>query len=567
MDARRRGVLALAGCVLAALVFVPLLDLASRRGWLPDAGPPPHFRPVRGADGRALADAQAHALWSVNPDVAASLAGGDGDRLATAREKGSGVYRVLSIGESTTFATGYRGRASYSRFLEMRLRARFDRSTLEVVNCGKNGYDSHDWPTLAQELDGFAPDALVLYVGHNEFKRPNLLGVLDPFVGWLQRSPRARRLLGPAPDRAVEPAAVRVGPFLTTEQRARALADFVAGVRALLDVAARRRIPAIVCIPASNVLDHAPRCSVVPAGPGAEALAAEVKATAAKWDAGEARLAGTEAPARDAALADLAALDALSKRAPGAALLHWRRGRILHALQRDEEAARAFESSLALDELPERASPDLVAALRALATETGATVADCEARFAREARGAPGFDLFFDYCHPKLYGHYLVADELVRAFESLPAPARPGVGSDAREPLGDFAARYSAYSAALHFTEEDAARQNFGQATLLVNELATNPDAPSENWERPREFLDDVVKQSAAFEGDAEFLVVRAMVRAACGTFEAARADLAAANAADATRVRTLGASIGRLPGAVAAFARAGIAVGPDGFR
>jgi len=569
MDARRRGVLVVAGCGLAALLFVPLLDLALRRGWLPEAGPPPHFRPVRGADGRALADAGGRALWSINPEVAAGLAGGDGDRLATPREKGSGVWRVLSIGESTTFATGYGGRASFSRFLEMRLRARFARPALEVVNCGKSGYDSHDWPSLARELDDYAPDALVLYVGHNEFKRPNLLGVVDPFVAWLQRSPRARRLLGPPPDRALEPESVRAGPFLTDGQRARALADFVAGVRALLDVAARRGIPALVCIPASNVVDHAPRCSVVPVGPDSAALVAAVRATGAAWDAGEANLAAGDDGARtgEAARADLAAVDLLVKRAPGAALLHWRRGRILHALGRDDEAGRAFEASLTLDELPERASPDLIAALRAVAAERGAALADCEARFARESHGAPGFDLFIDYCHPNLLGHYLVADELVRAVEALPAAARPGAAADAREPPGDFKARFDAYYAALHFTEEDAARQNFGQATLLVNELATNADAPAALWERPREFLDAVVKQSAALERDAEFLVVRALVRAACGAAKAARADLAAARSLDDLKVRTLGAAIGRLPGAVAAFGRAGVAVGPDGFR
>ena len=324
MDARRRGVLVVAGCGLAALLFVPLLDLALRRGWLPEAGPPPHFRPVRGADGRALADAGGRALWSINPEVAAGLAGGDGDRLATPREKGSGVWRVLSIGESTTFGTGYRGRASYSRFLEMRLRARFARPALEVVNCGKSGYDSHDWPSLARELDDFAPDALVLYVGHNEFKRPNLLGVVDPFVAWLQRSPRARRLLGPPPDRALEPESVRAGPFLTDGQRARALADFVAGVRALLDVAARRGIPALVCIPASNVVDHAPRCSVVPVGPDSAALVAAVRATGAAWDAGEAKLFVGDDGVRtgEAARADLVAVDRLVKRTPNAALLH-----------------------------------------------------------------------------------------------------------------------------------------------------------------------------------------------------------------------------------------------------
>jgi lysophospholipase L1-like esterase len=535
--------LALAGAALAFALFFPLLDLAQRRGWLPDRGPPPHFRPVVGSDGRAVVDERGAPLFAINPDAALIARESGGDRLAVARVKLPGALRILSIGESTTFGVGYGGRASYSRFLEMRLRARFGRDDVEVVNCGKNGYDSHDWPTLARELADFAPDALLIYAGHNEWKRPNLLGVLDPFVGWLQRSPRAKLLLGAPPDRPVEPENVVVGAFLSPAQRARGVRQFEAGVRALLDEARRLRIPALLCIPASNVFDHPPRCSLVPASADAAELIAAVRA----------------APGGES-VADLARLDELARRAPDAALVHWQRGRVLEQLNRHAEAKAEFAQSLALDQLPERASPDLIAVLRALAQEFGAPVADVEGRMAAaSARGIPGIDLFIDYCHPNLFGHFVVADAILDALEQCEPLRRLGAPHATREPAGDLRARFEAYREKLQFSEEDAARQNLAQAQLLIGEFGTRGDTPAEFWRRPLEMLEDAVQQFAPLEREALYLLSRAIARAGSGDRGGARADLAAARARDAAAVRDFAVRIARLPGVIAALARAGI--------
>src|SRR5262249_26784078 len=150
----------------------------------------------------------------------------------------------------------------------------------------------------------------------------------------------------------------------------------------------------------------------------------------------------------------------------------------------------------ALDDLPERAPPDLVRALRELAARHGALVADIEAAMAEHAADdVPRFDLFFDYCHPNLLGHFIVADAVVRAFDSAPFAARLGVADGARERAGDFAARFAADRDALRFNEEDAARINLQQCEAVVNELGTRRDPPSESWLRPREFADAAARQ------------------------------------------------------------------------
>ena len=540
----RRGALVLAGCALGVVLFGPLAGLARRAGWLPDRGPPPHFRPLLGADGRALRDARGAPLFSINPDAARKALASDGDRFAAAHEKAPNAFRILSIGESTTFGIGYCGRASFSRFLEMRLRVLFGRDDVEVVNCGTSGYDSHDWPTLAEELADFSPDALVIYAGHNEFKRPNLLGVLDPFVGWLQRSPRARLLLGEPPDRAVEPGIVVAGGFLTPEQRARGVLQFEAGVRALLDEARRLQIPAVLCIPASNVRDHAPRCSRVPAGADAAALA----------------LAIGSAPGESAS-DDLDLLGRLLARAPDAALLHFKRGRVLYGRHLDEEASTEFAKSRELDELPERASPDLIAALRRLGGGDGVLLADVEARISEASeRGIPGFDLFIDYCHPNLLGHFVIADAILTVIEGSPAFARLGRPDPSKEPAGDLAARCHAYVVRLKFSDEEAARQNVERAQALISEFGTRDDTPAAHWKRPLEMLETAAHQFPPLEREALYLLLRMVARAGAGDVAGARADLHAATAVDAAAVKDFAVKVARLPGIVAALASAGIA-------
>lgn len=540
-----RGALALAGGVLGVALFGPLADLARRAGWLPDRGPPPHFHPVAGADGRPLVDDAGHRLFAINPEAARKARDAGGDRLMTPHEKPAHGFRILSLGESTTFGVGYGGRASYSLFLEMRLRARYGRDDVEVVNCGKSGYDSHDWPTLAAELADFAPDVLVIYAGHNEFKRPNLLGVLDPFVAWLQRSPRAKLLLGAPPDRAVEPESVVAGGFLTPEQRARGVRLFEEGVRALLDEARRRKIPVVLCIPTSNVRDHAPRCSRVPAGGDAAALVAAVR----------------DAPVGEGP-ADLARIDELLARAPDAALLHYRRGRWLYAAQRDDEARAEFSKSQELDELPERASPDLLAVLRELGRGEGVVVADVEARMAQVSeRGLPGFDLFFDYCHPKLLGHFVVADAILAALERGGVLAKLGRPDETKEPAGDLAARFEAWRARLRFSEEDAARQSVEQGQALIGEFGTRRDTPDEHWRRPLEMLDTAARQFPPLEREASYLLSRMVARAGSGEADPARTDLRSARQLDAAACMDFGQRVARLPGVVAALEKAAIVV------
>jgi lysophospholipase L1-like esterase len=617
-----RLALAIVAALVASVAFVGLLRVAVATGLVPPpAPPPPHFTKLRDRDGRVLLDAKGRELFAIDPAVASYV--GDAakppgrDRLWTPKAKDPGVFRILSIGESTTRGVGYDSTASYSRFLELRLnRLLAPARTVEVVNCGKSGYDSHDWLTLVDELADFAPDLLVVYVGHNELKKPNLVGVLEPSKARLRRSPLLRLLFGEPADDVGVPPKVQVGAFVTPKQREFAMEWFEQGLRALLDFARERRVPVVLCVPASNVLDHGPRLSVVRAGASAEenlARVAEVERTGASFEFGALPvlydgIPADEAHARELESANravngaLADVDRLLTVQPDAALLHFRRARLLLARTRDEHAfdpspvRSAFARSLELDNLPERASPDLVARTRDVAKEYGASttrrpsgaaapvlVADVEARFEREAANVvPGFDLFFDYCHPNLRGHWLIADEIVQALAASDVfgaskvdltrepgrdAANPAIPANPASPPAERTLFHN-YCEQLGLSEAASARFNVEKAKLVIVALGTQPGARPEEWRNAQELLDAAARQDEALEkSDAEWNVLAGLCRAGQGDRDGARRRLLDAEKSDAAAVRALAAKAVVLTGIVRTLAAVGVTLDARGFH
>jgi lysophospholipase L1-like esterase len=494
-------------------------------------------------------------------------------RHALTRARQDGAFRILSIGESTTYGAGYDPTlipdgptASFSRFLEERLAAGYGRA-VQVVNCGRNGYDSHDWPTLAEEALEFAPDLLVLYVGHNELKLPNLLGVLDPDLARIARSRLLLRLFGVPERRFDPPPSLVADPVLAPPQRRFALQLFADGVSALLDAARARGVPVVVCLPASNVLDHRPRLSVF------GAALDEHAGIGAEWDDGplpDLAAADADPARRSAAVAALAAVERSLVAAPDAAILHFRRGRLSLALGDRAAAEAAFHRSQELDGLPERASPDLVARLAACASAAGVLTVDVAARFRDAAdRGIPGRDLFYDYCHPRLYGHWLIADLLLRAIVDggfiAPAaqfrPEREAGGAAATDRV-----RFEAWCERLGLHERLAAAAVVAQAKAFANQLGTRPEPPTTaELSILDEYLAAARRMDATVAGDPFVQVLDLLLAAARGDRALSRSRLAAARDADAAALAAIGARLHGLPGWVAVLRGAGLTLHADG--
>ena len=422
MAAGRTRWLGRGGLLILPLVLLGLAELLAR--WAePARSEPvwrdPYLRPLHSpASGEGLRDAHGNQLYA-NDAAMLSLAQQDGvERRWTTRERDPSVLRIFCFGASTTYGLRYAPYASYSRFLEARLEELGSARAVEVVNLGISGYDSQDLGPLSREVAEFAGDLWIVSLGHNEFKHPHLARVLatgqSPWRGWARHSALLRRVLPPA-RAAEEPDFLARTPVLDEAGRSRGLELYFAGVRELLANARAAGVPVLLCTPVSNVRDKEPRLTVLRELDDAQFQRhrEELSAIAARW--------GSEAT-NDAetvtAEADLERVERLLEEEPGSALAHFLRGRILIAVGRLGEARHAFARSLECDGLPERAPPFLVGALREFCAGERIPLVDVERRFQHEAEfGIPGFDLFYDYCHPWLRGHWFIADEILRVLQ------------------------------------------------------------------------------------------------------------------------------------------------------
>lgn len=83
--------------------------------------------------------------------------------------KPPGVYRILSLGESTTFGAGVALRDTYGKVAERLLRQRFPEKNIEIINAGIGAYTSFQCVKYL-EIEGarLAPDMVWLFSGAND---------------------------------------------------------------------------------------------------------------------------------------------------------------------------------------------------------------------------------------------------------------------------------------------------------------------------------------------------------------------------------------------------------------
>lgn len=100
----------------------------------------------------------------------------------------AGTYRILALGDSSTFGWGVESRDSYPAVLERELRRRHPGRSIEVANLGICGYSSFQGKVLL-EREGleYQPDLVTLSYGSNDWSR-----VPEPFdrafrrnAGWI----------------------------------------------------------------------------------------------------------------------------------------------------------------------------------------------------------------------------------------------------------------------------------------------------------------------------------------------------------------------------------------------
>ena len=86
--------------------------------------------------------------------------------------KPSGIFRIVALGDSSTFGWGVETGSIYPHLLETALRARRPDISIEVVNLGVCGYSSFQGLILLQrEAMRYQPDLVTLSYGSNDFSK------------------------------------------------------------------------------------------------------------------------------------------------------------------------------------------------------------------------------------------------------------------------------------------------------------------------------------------------------------------------------------------------------------
>jgi len=214
------------GLVVATEVLIRCYDAVAALGRAPDeatGGAVPgltikdpflQYRLKPGYAGRTLGS-----------DIGVSSVGFRGDEFAKA--KSPGRFRIVTMGDSTTFGAGASTNAStYPAQLEKLLRHAFPKLNCEVINAGIPGYNSLQVLILLEtEILELKPDLVIIFIGWNDLGastfdpwRPNYAFGMDERF---RRVKKPRSLLR----RAVAQSRVAVKLYLMLFEKRKPTAD------------------------------------------------------------------------------------------------------------------------------------------------------------------------------------------------------------------------------------------------------------------------------------------------------------------------------------------------------
>jgi tetratricopeptide (TPR) repeat protein len=342
-----------------------------------------------------------------------------------AKQKPEGVYRVFSLGGSTTYGRPYTDPLSFSGWLRDYLPLADPARNWEVINAGGISYASYRITVLMEELLAYQPDLFLIYTGHNEFLErrtyASLTGTPKPVTAIAGLAARTRTYAAgqllidavtSAPRKTVLQNEVNaildhsVGPAAyhrDDAQRASTFEHFRYNLNRMVDLARSSGARVVLITPVSNLKDSSPFKSEPSAlEPAASNRRREVEAAASA-------AAGSDDWEKAARLyAEAVAID---NRDAG---LHYQLGRALYQLQRYPEATAAFVRAREEDVCPLRAPSEIVRITREVAAARSVPLVDFERVVeAASSHGITGSDHFLDHVHLNAEGYGLLAREIV----------------------------------------------------------------------------------------------------------------------------------------------------------
>ena len=414
-----------------------------------------------------------------------------------------GALRVLFAGGSTVQGYPHPRRLAAPSYLQAMLNDLHPGRTIEVFNAGITAASSFAVARAVEDgVEALAPQAVVVYTGHNEFY--GVYGASSLAQGgehlwsksghYMLMQWRLTRLVGElvgafGPAMPVRPTSLlevmsRAGAVAAGDpQRQRASENLEGNLRAIAAVCRERGIVLVLCTLTSNERGFAPhRVDPPPEGDAGARYARLLSAGSSQ----------------QAASVTLSALAEAQTQWPEDAYLHFLHGTHLERSGQGIAARAAYMRARALDTRPWRAPDDLNLVVRRVAADEAALVADVESAFIDHSPAAGvGWELMADHLHPNSAGQVLLARVVAAALAKAPgvwaAASVQLLQNDAAygRRLGDLpVARLAALRAmAALFSappmdrgNEDRASELQGQVNMLWDRLSTGERRGVERW-------------------------------------------------------------------------------------
>ena len=322
------------------------------------------------------------------------------------------TFRVVVIGESSVQGFPYPSELAFPRHLELQLSRQMPSRKVEVLNAGIVGLSSTPLVDVVRGALGCRPDAVVLYVGHNEFYGIGGVATTAPLtdLGITLRRFRVFQWLTSFRAPAMAPSETLI-TRLPSDFSVGATGDLVGRAERIYrrNLAEMVRLcrasdaEVLLCSVACNLRDQSPIVSEPPIHETDEQLRLRLEEAASLVASADHESA-------------LTALEAAERLAPEHALTVYRKGQCLEALGRHADANGCFARARDLDACRFRALGSFRTITREIASASDRThyVDLVEACAQTEAPHAPGSRLFLEHVHFTLEGHWIAAQGIAR---------------------------------------------------------------------------------------------------------------------------------------------------------
>jgi tetratricopeptide (TPR) repeat protein len=422
------------GAVALPLALVLIAEVSLRFAGF--GGYPPLFKPVGALNNQPntvlhVTNSDFIRTWFFNnPHQPGSI-----DDGSMVMPKPPNTLRIIAVGESAMRGFPQPRALASTRFLEAMLREARPDITPEVVNLGVTAIASYPVLNILTEALEYQPDAVVIYVGNNEFFGAYGVASLNragntPTAMMLQRRLRSTaivqgisKLLSKPPGPEAEGKTLMetmMGRSYTAPDdpiRGQAASNLGFFVGLMIDRCKAKNIPVMVCTLPCNQRDLAPL------GDTEQSITDPAERERIKKLMLDMSTRVLSEPA--AAESELRA--AIEKHPLHARAWFWL-GKALEKQAKIDESAQAFQKACDLDPMPWRPPGGSNAALRAVVKERGAALCDLESAFNAQSRkagqAATGWNLMDDHVHPSLEGQHLVARTILDTMAELSGPAR-----------------------------------------------------------------------------------------------------------------------------------------------